>query len=130
MQRNDDSGKYLVDACPNSEIFTDWTSIFSYIDGIRGTPESQKHIKNFCAIVAASVQMLTDRINDELTVLAHLAGYLAKVKELRKVLPRFLHRFETNDEIEIVGELLFLYKHINSDMYLEDTVNIRLPQNH
>lgn len=117
----------MIEACPNSDIFTDWETIFKYIDGIRNKPESRAHIKTLCDIVVESVKILTHRINNEHTGLDDCAGYRAKVGELLCWLPRYIRHFAAN--LEIVGELLFFYKHINSDMYLDSTVNKLSPQN-
>lgn len=110
----------MIVACPNKDIFTDWQTIFMYINGIRESPQNQNHIKNLCHIVIESVKILNERINDENESDADRTVNQEKLMRLVKLLPSFLRHFETNREI--IGELLFVYQHINLDMLLREPV--------
>lgn len=119
-QKNDNSCKYMIEACPNTDIFTDWPSIFKYIDGIRRLPGNENHIKNLCHIVVGSAKYLKDRINNETAVDGVVEVQREKLKQLVKLLPKYLRHYQANHEI--IGELLYVYKHIDSEMHLQEMV--------
>lgn len=108
-QKNVNSGKYFIEACPNSDLFTDWLSIFKYIDGIRNLAGNENHIKNLCDIVVESAKLLKDCVID--------GAQRHKLKQLVELLAKYLRHFQANPEI--VGKLLYVYDHIDSDMHLE-----------
>lgn len=115
----------MIEACPSSDIFTDWSSIFEYINGIRNLSGNQNHIKTLCHIVVESAKLLKDRVNNETTLDADVEAQREKLEELVKLLPRYLRHYEPNPEI--VGELLFVYQHIDLDMHLVEMKEMEVP---
>lgn len=115
----------MIEACPNSDIFFDWSSIFEYINGFRNLSANKNHIKTLCHIVVESAKLLKDRVNNETTADADVEAQREKLKDLVRLLPRYLRHYETNPEI--VGELLFVYQHIDLHMHLGEMEEMEAP---